>query len=55
VTDKLRAMDIAIGRPALDVRIVQSLSDAAKRARSGGHVDSHAAGANDEATAHESD
>jgi hypothetical protein len=54
VTDKLRAMSIAIGRPVLDVRIIQSGADAATRARSGGHVDSHAAGAIEEATAHES-
>lgn len=53
VTDKLRAMHIAIGRPAFDVRIVQSQADPAARALLGEQADGHAGGATKEATVHE--
>jgi hypothetical protein len=53
VTDRLRAMSIAIGRPTLDVRIVQSVADAAPRARLAGNVDGQAGGSIKEAIAHE--
>lgn len=51
VADKLRAMHIAIGRPALDVRITQSRADSAPDAPLGRHVDGHAGGAIEDATA----
>ena len=53
VTAKLRAMGIAIGKPALEVCLVQSVADAAPRARLAGNVDGQAGGSIKEAIAHE--
>jgi small-conductance mechanosensitive channel len=50
VTDRLRAMHIAIGRPALDVRIVHSQDVSTTGARLVGQMDGHAGGAIEQAT-----